>query len=270
MIRLIALDLDQTIFGIDLVASSRVREAIASAQKAGVTVTIATGREPTLTSRVAGELNVTAPIICTQGGCIYDPVKGRVLHEQRLPKETISRIVGAAKRHGWNIHFEVTGQMYFPKESNHSPVVFELLRYSNWARVVDLLRDMPELPSKVVVTLDNVEDRDKVISQMEAELGDCLTILASHPHLVEGPPKGVHKGHGLAWLARHLNVAQADVMAIGDSDADVPMIEWAGVGVAMGNSTERVKAAADWVAPGLEEDGAAVAIEKFVPGANTR
>jgi len=56
---------------------------------------------------------------------------------------------------------------------------------------------------------------------------------------------------------------ESEVLAIGDSDADVPMIEWAGMGVAMGNGSPAAKAAADWVAPTLEEDGAAAAIERF-------
>jgi 5-amino-6-(5-phospho-D-ribitylamino)uracil phosphatase len=77
-------------------------------------------------------------------------------------------------------------------------------------------------------------------------------------------PHGVHKGHGLAWLAERLGIEQSRTMGIGDSEADIPMLRWAGLGVAMGNAAPDVKAAADWVAPSLEEDGAAVAIERFV------
>ena len=73
----------------------------------------------------------------------------------------------------------------------------------------------------------------------------------------------MNKGRGLSWLAAHLNIAQGEVMAVGDSEADIPMLEWAGVGVAMGNACEAAKQAADWIAPALNEDGAAVAIKKF-------
>jgi hydroxymethylpyrimidine pyrophosphatase-like HAD family hydrolase len=76
----------------------------------------------------------------------------------------------------------------------------------------------------------------------------------------------VDKGRGLAWLADHLRIEQSEVLAIGDSDADVPMIEWAGIGVAMGNGSPDAKAAADWVAPTLENNGAAAAIERFCLG----
>ena len=263
MIRLIALDLDQTVFGSDLAVSPRVQRVIGRAQNAGVRVTIATGREMALARRFARELNITTPIISAQGGCIYDQVHDRMLHEVRLAPESLPRILDAAKRRGWNIHFETSDRLYFPRESSHPPVLFELLRYSNWVRVGDLLRDMPEPPHKLIVTLDRPEDRARMVAEMEAELGREVTIVPSHPHLVEGLPEGVNKGHGLAWLAEHLGVARAEVMAIGDSEADVPMIEWAGVGVAMGDGSAAAKAAADWVAPPLAEDGAAVAMEKF-------
>lgn len=264
MIRLLALDLDQTLFGSDLIVSPRVQNAIAQAQKAGVLVTIATGRDSRLASKFARELNITAPIICAQGGCIYDHLADRELHDVRLSPELLPRILAAAQRYRWNIHFEMSDRLYFPRESNHPPVLFELLRYSNWVRVGDLLRDMHEPPHKVIVTLDAPEDRARIIEEMNAAFGGDLTVVPSHPHLVEGLPHGVNKAHGLAWLAGHLGMAQDQVMAIGDSEADAPMLEWAGIGVAMGNGSAAAKAAADWVAPPLEEDGAAVAVEKFV------
>jgi Cof subfamily protein (haloacid dehalogenase superfamily) len=264
MIRLVALDLDQTLFGTDLVVSPRVQRAIARALKAGVSLTIATGREARLATRFARELNLTTPIICAQGGCIYDHTADRVLHDVRLPSALLPRLVAAAQQFGWNIHFEMSDRLYFPSQSSHPPVLFELLRYSNWVRVGDLLQDMPEPPHKLIVTLDQPEDRSRIVREMESALGSDVTIVPSHPHLVEGLPAGVNKGHGLAWLAHHLQVAQEEVMAIGDSEADIPMLEWAGTGVAMGNGSAAAKAAADWVAPPLSEDGAAVALEEFI------
>jgi len=265
-IRLIALDLDQTVFGIDLAVAPRVQGAISGVKARGTAITIATGRDVKLATRFASELGVTVPIICVQGGCIYDHRKNQVLHDVRLTPALLPRILKAAERHGWNIHCEVFDRIYLPARSNHPPVLFELLRYSHWARVGDLLRDMPEPPHKFIVTLDRPEDRPRIAAEMAKALGDEVTIVPSHPYLVEGLPAGVNKGHGLAWLADHLGISRSEVLAIGDSDADVPMIEWAGVGVAMGNGSAAAKNAADWVAPALEQDGAAVAIERFCFG----
>lgn len=185
-------------------------------------VTIATGREARLATRFARDLALTAPIICAQGGCIYDHSRDQVWHEVRLSRQLLPRILESARQHGWNIHFEMSDRLYFPAHSNHPQFLFELLRYSNWVRVGDLLRDMPELPHKLIVTLDRPEDRARIVEEMQAALGGELTIVPSHPHLVEGLPAGVDKGHGLAWLAAHLQILQADYPKI--SAADLPSI----------------------------------------------
>ena len=96
-----------------------------------------------------------------------------------------------------------------------------------------------------------------------AEVGLNLTVVPSHPILVEGIPAGLSKATGLAWLAEYLGIGREAVLAVGDNDNDAAMLAWAGVGVAMGNSSPAALAAADWVAPSVAEDGAAAALEKF-------
>jgi hydroxymethylpyrimidine pyrophosphatase-like HAD family hydrolase len=68
----------------------------------------------------------------------------------------------------------------------------------------------------------------------------------------------------LAWLAEYFHLSPDEVLAVGDNDNDVPMLEWAGVGVAVGNASPAARLAADWIAPPLQEDGAAATIEKFI------
>jgi hypothetical protein len=81
---------------------------------------------------------------------------------------------------------------------------------------------------------------------------------------VEVNPLGADKGSALKMLAADLGIPRERVMAIGDQGNDATMIEWAGLGVAMGNANEVTQAVADWIAPHIDEDGAAVAIERFV------
>jgi hydroxymethylpyrimidine pyrophosphatase-like HAD family hydrolase len=77
-------------------------------------------------------------------------------------------------------------------------------------------------------------------------------------------PPGLTKAVGLGWLAEQLGVPREAVLAVGDNDNDAPMLAWAGVGVAMGEASPAARAAADWIAPSVADDGAAVAIEKYV------
>ena len=81
---------------------------------------------------------------------------------------------------------------------------------------------------------------------------------------IEVVPLGVDKGAALAWLAQHFDIPREEVLAAGDQENDLAMIKWAGVGVAMGNATPPVQKVADWIAPPVTEDGAAVLLERFV------
>jgi Cof subfamily protein (haloacid dehalogenase superfamily) len=264
MIRLAAFDLDGTLIDTDLVVSARLKQTVTHAQQCGSIITIATGRDARLTTRFARELGLSAPIICAQGGLIYDFITDRILHDVRLPPEIVPKAIEAATQYGWNLHFEMADRSYLPAVSNHPPILFELLRFSQWSRLNDLLRDLPEIPHKFLVTLNHPDDRPRVMAELCEVFEGQIRIVPSHPYLIEGVPPGVTKGSGLAWLAEYYNISQVEVMAMGDNDNDVPMLEWAGLGVAVENASAAAKAVADWIAPAVSEDGAAVAIEKFL------
>src|SRR5262245_29284810 len=119
MIRLVAFDLDNTLVGPDLALSPRVKEAVRQAQVQGVRVTIATGRGPSPTDQYAEALGLATPLICFQGGIIYDATTRQVLHETRLPPEVIPRVTQLAEANGWNLQFETPYKIYLPRESNH-------------------------------------------------------------------------------------------------------------------------------------------------------
>lgn len=268
-IRLVAFDLDNTLIGPSLVVTPRVRAALAAAVARGVVVTIATGRGPEPTVPFARDLGLHAPLICFQGGLVYDYEARRVLHEQRLDPAVIPIIIGLAEAHGWNLQFETPTMAYLPLQSNHPEVLMELMRVAAWQRV-DLRTGLPEVPHKFILAVHDPAERDTLaaeLSQRLVEQGLNLSVVPSHPILVEGTPPGLNKGTGLAWLADYLNIAQAAVMAVGDNDNDVSMLTWAGVGVALDNASPAARAAADWIAPSVADDGAAMALETYLPAA---
>ena len=265
-IRLIGLDLDQTLIGRNLTLSPRVKAAVAEAMARGIAVTIITGRGPSPTDQFAAALNITAPLICFQGGLVYDYRARRVLHERRLDPAVIPVVVRLAETHGWNLQFETPAMIYLPRVSNHPEELLALMRVAAWQRVNDLTADMPETPHKFILSVHDPAERDALVLELRRRLGEAgvtLTVVASHPILIEGLPAGLTKAVGLAWLAEHLGVPREAVLAVGDNDNDAPMLEWAGVGVAMGDASPLARDAADWMVPDVERDGAAVAIEKF-------
>jgi Cof subfamily protein (haloacid dehalogenase superfamily) len=265
-IRLAVFDLDNTLVGLDMVLRPRVRAAVAKALERGVQVTIATGRGPGPTERFARELGITAPLICFQGGLVYDYVARRVLHETRLDPAAIPIVVRLAEAHGWNLQFETPTMVYLPLESDHPADLLEgLMSVSPWQRV-RLPEGLPETPHKFILAVHDPAERDALAAELGQKLaaaGLNLNVVPSHPILVEGTPPGLNKGTGLAWLADYMRVPREAVMAVGDNDNDAPMLAWAGVGVAVANASPAARAAADWIAPAVDDDGAAVALERY-------
>ena len=267
MFRLAAFDLDNTLIGPDLSLSPRVKAAVARALAQGVAVTIATGRGPSPTDQYAAELNLTAPLICFQGGIVYDYRARRVLYETRLDPAVVPIIVRLAQERGWHLQFESPGMIYLPRESNHPEGLFELLRVSNWTRVDNFLTDLPETPHKFILSVHDRAERDTLAAELRASFDKELaqiTVVPSHPILVEGLPRVMSKAVGLAWLADQLHLTSADVLAVGDNDNDAEMLRWAGLGVAMADGSPVALAAADAAVPSVAEDGAAIALESFI------
>jgi hypothetical protein len=172
-----------------------------------------------------------------------------------------------AQARGWNLQFETPFMIYLPRESNHPEELLNLLKVAQWTRVDNFLTDLPEIPHKFILSVHDRAERDALAAELRASFDQALaqiTVVPSHPILVEGLPQGMSKAVGLAWLAEHLHISPAEVLAVGDNDNDVEMLLWAGIGVSLSNGSPAALAAADWIAPSVTDDGAAVALERFV------
>ncbi|MBI3764095.1 MAG: HAD family phosphatase [Chloroflexi bacterium] len=267
MIHLAAFDLDNTLVGPGLTLSPRVKAAVARAQAKGVIVTIATGRGPSPTDQFAAALDLTAPLICFQGGIVYDYRQKQILHETRLDRAVVPIIVRLAGERGWNLSFECPDMIYLPRDSDHPEELFELMRVANWKRVDNFHTDLPETPHKFILSVHDRAERDALANELRASFDGELakiTVVPSHPILVEGLPRGMSKAVGLAWLADYFSLKPEEVMAVGDNDNDAEMLRWAGLGVAMADGSPAALASADEFVPPAAEDGAAIALEKFV------
>ena len=226
-----------------------------------------TGRGPSPTDQYAAALNITAPLICFQGGIVYDYRARKVLHETRLDPAVVPIIARLAEERGWNLQFESPDMIYLPRESDHPEELFELMKVSNWKRVDNFLTDLSETPHKFILAVHDLSERDALAAELRASFDQTLakiTVVPSHPILVEGLPRGMSKAVGLEWLAQQLNIKREEVLAVGDNDNDAEMLKWAGVGVAIGGGSPAALAAADWIAPPVSEDGAAVALEENI------
>ena len=258
-IRLLALDLDGTLFDFRFQFSPRVRWAIAQAQRRGIAVTLATGRSSTSACPFAKELDIREPLICYQGGWIAER-DGRVLHRVALDRNLAAQIIDFAQARNWHVNLYCDGRLYLT-ELRHPMSFYEGLLNPTALQVPDLRALLDRDPDKVLIVTEG--NGDEILAGLRERFDGQMEIVRSHDLFIEANPLNVDKGTGLAWLAGYLGVPQSQVMAVGDQDNDAPMVAWAGLGVAMGNGSPACKAVADWIAPPLDQDGAAVAIERF-------
>lgn len=271
MIRLAAFDLDGTLMGEDQSFSPRVRQAIAEAQRRDVVVTLATGRMFAATRNFAEQLGITAPLICYQGGWVQSVADDEPQHRISLSKKITQNTLSLAEDQDWHTVLYADGHVYL-KEELYDPSFYKRLLGTDIMVGIPWMEVLVEHVPDKVLFIAEPEDIPEMAQILKRHFGADgskaaeAEIVRSHAKFVEVVPLGATKGAALAWLASHLGISQSAVMAVGDQENDLSMVAWAGVGVAMGNATPQVQAAADWIAPPLSEDGAAGAIKRFVLG----
>lgn len=281
-IDLVVLDMDGTIYGRQFAGgfSARVRRAIAAVQDAGTPVTIATGRIFDFVRAVAPDLGVSLPVITAQGAVIGDPISGEVLYEALIQEEAARSVAAWADAEKRTTVFYLNSSggrtrlvQSAPSAANESSgwEGWDSATYDHWfgspremhASLSEVVCEASARPLKFITVNDHTREPDQTAS-LQKQFGGGVHMSRSHQLLVEGTAPMANKGHGLLFLSERLGINPDRVLAIGDNENDIPMLRAAGLAVCMGQATAIVQAEADWVAPTLEEDGAAVALERFV------
>ena len=262
-VRLVALDLDGTLIGDDLVLRPRVRTAVAAAQARGVAVTIVTGRMFAAARPFARELAVNGPIVCYQGAAIFDASSGAVLRQNAVKPDVARDALQWAHDHGVHAQCYADDTLYVEQINEFSK------RYTALARVepvvVPSLRAaFAERPTIKIVLVDDPERSTQHLVALRALLGERAYLTRSHVDFVEVVDPAVNKGEALAFVAQRHGVPLDETLAIGDAWNDVPLLDAAAVGVAMGSAPPELRAHADHVVADVAHDGVAEALERYV------
>lgn len=263
-IKLIACDLDGTTMGEDLVFSPRLLQAVWHAQERGTMVVIATGRGYSSALFFARQLGAVAPLICYQGALIKTQ-EGETIYRITLSSEHLPQVVSFCEEGRWELTMYCDDQIYYTAR------VHDQAYYNRWfnlpSHLVDnLLAALPSDPIKFIAIAPTKTLGDQLQTQLSQFARGRFQITRSHDWFVEGIPLDASKGRAVARLAERLGIRREEVMALGDHGNDRSMVEWAGLGVAVGNASPDVKAVADAIVPPQSEDGAAWAIERYVLG----
>jgi hypothetical protein len=265
-IDLIALDLDGTLLDPKEQISPRNRAAIRRAVEAGIRVVLATGRGVDLPIRVSRELRLNLPIICCHGALIKDFQADRTLFHQPVPLQHAKDMVDFAMEHGLSVVLYAE-ELFWRIEG--SQLYMDDMTGPSW-RAVSSFNEVLAAGAPTFMRFLGAESVEKVM----ARFGDLPLNFRRETwfEFVECAVlnRGASKRAALARLCADFQIPPEAVLAIGDSRNDVPMLRWAGVGVAMGNASLEVKEAVRYVTASNGEDGVAVAIDRFVPDAKKK
>lgn len=268
-IRLLVLDIDGTIAGESNTIRPAVLDAVKAVQRRGIAVAIATGRMFQSALRFYQAVGSTLPLMTYQGAYIKDPATDTVHRHWAVPRHSALQLLEyfeqLESQHPLSIHFYIDDQLYVREITSETKLYAERSGIVPIA-VGDLRHVLDREPTKILALSEDTDLIDTILTSLRRQYTPAeLYFTKSVATFFEATNPLVNKGTAVRYLAEELLMIPAEsVMAIGDNFNDVEMLTYAGIGVAMGNSPEEVKAMADWVAPDVEADGAAVAIEHFL------
>jgi hydroxymethylpyrimidine pyrophosphatase-like HAD family hydrolase len=275
-LRLLFLDLDGTLVGKDDRVSARTVAALNRAVEAGCIPVICTARNRYMVEHVAAQWRGHGYAILSNGAVIANWETGEVLQKIPIPRTAVqqaARIAHTSKACPlcFGVHVEDDGGKTIYTDRHFLPPAAYLARQGHRLAFVDNLEgDHPLSP----VGMGAYGPRDQIEPLAQAwrqELGSEIAVFDSRELKYDCwcaflNLKAADKAFAARRVAEMLGISQEQTLAVGDHLNDVSLLQWAGMGVCMGDGHEDAKAVADFVTGTLAEDGAAQAIERFVPG----
>jgi Cof subfamily protein (haloacid dehalogenase superfamily) len=268
-IKLLVLDIDGTITGDSNTLSVTVKEVIAAVQAKGIKVAIATGRMYCSALRFHQEIGSTLPLIAYQGAWIQDPGNDQIHRHLPVSREITQQLLEYFEqpdlRSLLSVHFYINDQLYV-REITKETDNYQQRSGVTAISVGDLRQLLDHEPTKILALSEDANLTQQLLADLRLKYKPTdLYLTTSVPTFLEAANTHVNKGNAVRYLAEEmLGLENHHVMTIGDNFNDVEMLDYAGISVAMGNAPPEVQAIANWVAPSIELDGAAIAIEKFL------
>ncbi len=276
-IKLIALDLDGTLLNMEKKVPQGNYQALKECEKAGIQIVSATGRGVGGIPPMIRELPGANYAITTNGAVVADLKNNKAIKTCGLSNEMIQRILNIAKKYHSATDPFIDGRAITESASiDHmdefglSPEMQKLIRDTREVvpNVMEYVKTTGAEAEKVNIFMADLEEREVLRKELMAI--PELSISSSMYNNLEVNAKGADKGSALLWLADYLGIDREETMSFGDGENDIPMIQAAGIGVAMENALDTVKAAADMITLKNDEDGVAAAIRKIIFGSSEK
>jgi len=271
--KLVCIDVDGTLLNNNHKVTKRTKEIILQAHQLGVHIVISTGRMYTDAEYYSNLIGVKSPVIASNGAYIKEKDNDKVIFKDVLGDSLSLELLEIFRKHHIRPYFCTPQKFYYGNimfklfyiatkilgtRSNTIDIEY-VFSWDHWQKVLHKEKD------NIVKSEIIYRDAD-LIYELRKELKKIaqLEIVDSSKYNIEITRKGVSKGKAVAMLATFYDLKREEIIAIGDSENDLSMIEYAGQGIAMGNASDIVKQRADYITDSNDHEGVANAINKFI------
>ncbi len=264
-IKLIALDLDGTLYDPHQGITPANKAAVLAARDAGIEIVLATGKTRGSALKIIDQLGLESPGVYVQGLVTHNG-DGSIRRQKYLDAETAREVaeqvgddialIAYSGTDTWVTDFDLNIEML---------VMYGEPRPKSCESLAALAQQVP-INKFAALDVMNPAKMNALRARLEQTFGDRVQVLQpGMAIMVEVLPTGISKGGALGALIEDMGIAPEHVLACGDGENDIEMLQLAGIGVAMGNADEVVRAAADFVSTPHDEDGVAHALAHFLP-----
>ena len=273
--KMVCIDMDGTLLNRRKKISVYNKKIIKLAHNKGIEIVVTTGRLYNSAAYFSKILGVDSPVIAANGAIVIDQKTNEIIYEQEIPKDVCLKMLEVLIKNKISFHFntmstiycsnllsKIGTKIYMSKQLNFENlnIKYRIIKgIEGWNKIFDIEE------GKIAKCIAISPKKEKVIKVRREldNLGDVISF-ASGYHSIEVNYNCVSKVNAIKALINKYNINKDELICIGDSENDISMIEYAGVGVAMGNASDDVKQIADYITDSNNRDGVAKAIEKFI------
>ena len=266
--KLLVVDVDGTLLNKEGAISAEDKEALARAKASGIQVSLSTGRVVQSSAKILGQLSLDGYHMFSDGALVYNPEKGEEVYVEPISQESVRQMIEYARLVGIDFDLYTASHFFAERETwatdirrkffDLEPIIIDFTKIWQKERIIK--------GTLVVASAEEKAKANDFYLHFKNSLNFSWTRTPAYPEVdfINVIAPDVSKGKALEALTTFLGISLTEVMAVGDGANDISLLSSAGLAVAMDNASDELKAVADYITLGVDHNGVAAAVDRFL------